>query len=194
MDSNPIPPSTTTTTSGITGFTDRPSRPRKRNNLVIIIIVVVILAALGFLAYKRSQSKSKTNVTVTESPTQEPTQEPTKEPTPEASGSATPTKKPTSGVVSSAKDLTIEVLNGSGKEGAASGVKDYLDGKGYKNLTTGNADNFNYEGITVRIKSSQKKYLEAIESDLKSKYTLSASGSGTLAESAKVDASVIVGK
>src|SRR5438552_2737080 len=172
---------------------DVSSPKKKKGGLTALIAIVVIILIGGFLLYRSSQSKkqeAKKIVIATPSPTKEvtPTQEAT--PSPELS----PTKAKTSAKVTSAKDLSIEVLNGSGEEGVASKVRDFLANKGYKNLDVGNADNFNYQDITVRIKEDKKQFLSELENDLKSSYTISTNSGTILSASSAVDASVIVGK
>ncbi len=166
--------------------------PKKgKNRLLAVIVIAIILALGGYYFYSRSQQKTKSKIEVT-TPTPEPTAEPTEEVTPTAG----PTQKPTptvKGPVKVATDMSLQVLNGSGEEGVASTAKEFLEGKGYTSIETGNADNFDYQGVTVRIKSSLEKFLSTLQNDLKEKYTL-ASESGTLSEDALFDASVIVGK
>lgn len=181
--------------TGNIGFTSTPSQvglKKKNSKLWIIIVLAVILAVGGFFVYSSSQKGAETQ----ESqdlvlPTEPPTATPTEEASP--SGTTTPTKAASSGVVNSAADLNIQVLNGSGAEGAAGGVRDFLSEKGYKNLETGNADNFDYTGVSIRIKDSQKKYLSTLQSDLEEKYTIG-TGSGTLSADSTFDVSIIVGK
>ncbi len=165
---------------------------KKGSKLWVVIVIVLLLALGGYILYsnsRKSQEKPKEAVVPTEAPTEAPTV------TASPSGALTPSPspKPTTGVVSSAADLNIQVLNGSGTVGAASQVKDFLASKGYKHLETGNADNFDYQKITVKIKDSQKKFLSTVQKDLQEKYEL-ATGSGTLSADSLFDVSVIVGK
>lgn len=165
--------------------------PKKGKNKLLVIFIAVLLALGGYFFYSSSQKKQPSKVKVI-SPSPEPTAEPTEELTPTVG----PTKKPTptkKGEVKNAKDMSLQVLNGSGEEGVAGKAKEFLENKGYASIETGNADNFDYQGVTIRIKNSMQKFLSTLETDLKEKYTL-ASESGTLSEDALFDASIIVGK
>lgn len=178
------------------GFTSSPPQvgvKKKNSKLWIIIVLAVILAVGGYFIYSNSKKKEETKPVEVISPTEAPTAEPTQEASPSGTITPSPSPRPTTGVVSSAHDLSIQVLNGSGTVGAAGDVKSYLAGKGYKNLDTGNADNFDYTNVTVKIKSSQSKFLSAIQDDLSAKYTL-ATGSGSLSANSDFDVAVIVGK
>ncbi len=171
---------------------DPAPQKKARGGLIAAIVVLIALVVGGILFFNQQKTGQKTGVIT---PTVQPL--PSETPTPVASTSATPsvTKKPspTTGAVTKATDMNIQVLNGSGKEGVAGEVKTFLTGKGYKNFETGNADNFNYEGVTVKIKSSRQQFLSDLQNALKEKYTL-ASSSGTLSSDALFDAQVIVGK
>lgn len=166
--------------------------PKKgKNRLLVVIVIAALLALGGYFFYSRSQQKPKSEVKVI-SPSPEPTAEPTEEVTP----SPGPTKKPTpteKAEVKTATDMSLQVLNGSGEEGVATKAKEFLESKGYTNIETGNADNFDYQAVTIRIKSSMQKFLSTLQSDLKEKYTL-ATDSGTLSDDALFDASIIIGK
>jgi hypothetical protein len=58
--------------------------------------------------------------------------------------------------------INIKVLNGSGIAGKASVVKDFLNGKGYEEILTANADSFDYETTVVQIKKDQEKDLKPL--------------------------------
>ena len=167
-------------------------RPGGGKNLVIAVVVILLLIG-GYFGYKsfKGPKPTPTPPPIVEQATPTPTEEATPSATPKAT--TTPKALPTHGVVSNVHDLDIQILNGSGTAGAAGGVKDFLAGKGYKNLETGNADNFDYQNVTVRIKDSASKFLNEINNDLKEKYTI-ASQSGTLSADALFDVSIIVGK
>ncbi len=182
------------------GFTSSHSSSvgvRKKNNKLWIIVVVALLLALGgYFLYANSQNQKNEETSLEDVvvPTDAPTAAPTEEATP--SGTITPTDKPeakpTTGVVSQAADLNIQVLNGSGTVGAAGETATFLKDKGYKNVETGNADNFDYTGVTVRIKDSQKKFLSTITKDLGEKYTVETGD--PLPSDSTSDVTVTVGK
>jgi len=73
-------------------------------------------------------------------------------PTPMASSEPIPSSTPASNV-----DLTtfkINVLNGNGGVGVASGAKTVIEKAGFKVTNTGNADNFNFTDTMIQVKPS----------------------------------------
>lgn len=188
---------------------DRPSNystrsPKKSRRLIFIIFVVILIGALvfggrEFLGGKEEiQDKSKIAPTPTiekiEFPTDTPlpTESPTIEPT------AIPTAKPTSSPVDKAtgldrSNLSVEVQNGSGEVGAASKASEVLKTFGYHVITIGNADNFDYENVTLKVKSDKGDFLPLLKKDLGFTYTIGSS-SADLSASASADSLVIVGK
>lgn len=89
--------------------------------------------------------------------------------------------------------ITISVENGSGQEGVAGKASDFLKGKGYNVSSTTNADNYNYTGVTIKVKSSTSAYLNILKKDLSEKYTVS-NTSSDLSKDFAADAIVIIGK
>ncbi len=89
--------------------------------------------------------------------------------------------------------LTITVENGSGAEGIAGKASTFLESLGYKASTTANADNYNYTGATIKVKSDKKDYLDLLKTDLSKNYTITASSSD-LSAGSPTDAVVIIGK
>ena len=113
---------------------------------------------------------------------------PTPTPTPTIQTTPTPA---TSELVRSA--ITIQVLNGGGKAGAATKMKEALEDKGYTVSDTGNADSYSYDKTVIQVKAGKSAYLPLLEKDLQDAYTLGTS-SAKLDESVQFDARVIVGK
>src|SRR5258708_1089785 len=74
---------------------------------------------------------------------------------------------PTPTVSIDRKDIKVKVLNGSGEKGKASEVKDLLKGKGYGEVRTDNADNFDYKITEIQVKKSKKGLDGLIVEDLK---------------------------
>jgi hypothetical protein len=89
--------------------------------------------------------------------------------------------------------ITIQVLNGGGKAGAATKMKTFLEEKGYTVSDTGNAESYTYDKTQILVKSTKKAYIPLLERDLKDSYTLGTSAA-TLEASVSYDARVIVGK
>ena len=86
----------------------------------------------------------------------------------------------------------IRVLNGIGKAGVASSVKDFLEGKGYKVEEIGNAPNFDFEQTAIRFKESFHKFQDLIFGDLSDKYSVVVS-EDDLSATDSADIEVIVG-
>lgn len=173
-----------------------PTPKKNRTGLIVFIIVFILLAGGAYYFFNLQSKKTQKQVSIT--PTAEPKVQPTETPTSTPSGTikptntVTPTARPTTGAVKNATELNLQVLNGSGTVGVAGEVRDYLAGKGYKNIDTGNADNFDYKSVTIKIKTSRQEFLSDIQSALKDKYTLAESG--TLSSSSPYDVVIIVGK
>ncbi len=183
------------------GYTPAPKKKDKR--MVIIIVLGILLLAGGYFGVTRFLgSKNKAQPTPVSAPTPTESIAPTDTPTPEESPtpevSKTPTPKPTGNPVDSAtglnrSKLSVEIQNGSGEVGVASKMSDFLKSLGYHVASTGNADNFTYENVSVLVKSASSGYLSLLKKDLAKQYTVGSS-SATLSASSSADALVIVGK
>jgi hypothetical protein len=141
-------------------------------------IVVACLVIGGALFFMTGKSGSLPSVVVVPTPTS----------TPAASESATPTIGETK-----RSAITIQVLNGGGKAGAATKMKQYLEDKGYTVSDTGNAESYTYDKTEILVKSTKSAYITLLETDLKGTYTLGTSAA-TLETDVSYDARVIVGK
>jgi hypothetical protein len=84
-------------------------------------------------------------------------------PTPTVAPTATPTPTPSF----KKADLKIKVLNGSGIKGKATDVKDILTKKGYGEIITANADNFDYTTTEIQIKKTYSQVSSMLKTDLK---------------------------
>lgn len=173
-----------------------PTPKKKKTGFIVAIIVLLLLAGGAYYFFNQQTQSAKNQISPT--PIVKPTEEPTA--TPEATpsgtltptGEASPTARPTTGEVKSATELNIQVLNGSGTVGGAGEARDHLTSKGYEKVDTSNTDNFDYQGVTINIKSSRQKFLSDIQDALKDKYTISTTG--TLSSDSTYDVVVIVGK
>lgn len=146
---------------------------------VLIIIGMAFLTALilgGILVYRNSLNQSG----LLGKPT--PTMA---QPTPTEAVEPTPSIK--------ISDLKIKILNGSGISGEAGVVKVYLEGLGYQNIETGNADTFDYKGIQYSIKKTLETFKTQLSKDLSAKYTLTDTLK-VLEEDSTSDVVIIVGK
>lgn len=89
--------------------------------------------------------------------------------------------------------IAIIVQNGSGQAGVAGKASDFLKSLGYNVTGTGNADNSNYTGVTIQLKSSASAYADVLRKDLSQKYTVG-NVSTDLPASSSQDALIIIGK
>ncbi len=103
-----------------------------------------------------------------------------------------PTSIPTPTPSFKKESLKIKILNGSGTAGKASEVKDIFVKKGYQEILTGNADNFEYVKSELQVKKSKSEATAMIQTDLKD--YVSSFKQTVLDEKEAADAVVIVGK
>lgn len=87
-------------------------------------------------------------------------------------GEDLPTLTPTPEVELDRAELKIQILNGSGTPGMAGTAQEYLEGLGYQDIDTGNANAYDYEETVIAIKSDKDKYLDLITKDLTEEYTV----------------------
>lgn len=168
-------------------------KSRKPFLFLIIIILFLTLGGGGFFFFNNKkadiQEIAPTPTIKDDFPTEVP---------------ATPTPsmvKPTAAAPSSLDqktkldraDLSVEIQNGSGEKFAASSASEILKGLGYHIISIKNANNFNYEGVTIELKENKIKYIDLIKKDLSDSYSI-ATFSANLATSSAMDAVVIVGK
>ena len=90
------------------------------------------------------------------------------------------------------EDISVSIQNGSGEGGVAGEASDILTELGYEIVSTGNADNFEYENVTIRVKASARGALSLLEEDLGENYTIGETSSD-LPEDEAFDALVIIG-
>lgn len=174
----------------------------KKKGMLFLLLALIVLGA-GAYAFSRSQSSNAPVVNPTPefaSPTEEPspTESIDESPTPEEEevNTPTPTKNATptpKAAATKSSELNIQVLNGSGEAGVGATAKTFLSDKGYEFIETGNADNYDYESVTIKSKESVSDYISTLKSDLEEKYTIS-SESETLSEDSIFDVVIIVGK
>lgn len=149
--------------------------------IALIIIVLLILGAVvgGVLFFQKGVSEP-----ITEEANVSSTPTPTTTPEPDVEEEIDLTK------------VTMSILNGSGIAGEAGKVKDLLSGVGFtdENIETGNADSYNYEGITLSIKENlSEDIVEEIDKALSDDYDVEVS-EDKLQEDSTYDVVIIVGK
>ncbi len=145
-----------------------------------IVITLFLLGAIsgGFIYFQKGVNKPSINPTPTETPKITPTI----------------TKAPEE--IVNLKNISINVLNGSGISGEAGRVKDLLIKGGFDNdkIKTGNADSYDYSNINLSAKENiSNKVLDIIKDTLKDKYKIS-KDIKTLNEESNFDIEIIVGK
>lgn len=89
--------------------------------------------------------------------------------------------------------LSVTVENGSGVEGVAGKAADILKTLGYNVKSTANSDNYNYKGVTIKVKSSKSNFIQLLKNDLSKNYTIGTTSSD-LPASSPTDAVIIIGK
>ncbi|MDO8582908.1 MAG: LytR C-terminal domain-containing protein [bacterium] len=188
----------------ISQFNYSSTQPQKKSKkffymiLFAILLVLAIWATTNFFGTK----DQKEIPVITPTPTEY--QFPTDTPTPSVNPTGEeekPTTAPTTKAVNPIDSatgldrslLSVEVQNGSGETGVASKGSDVLKGFGYKVVATGNADNFDYQNTTIKVKSAKSNYLALLKKDLGFSYTVG-SASADLDSSSTADALVILGK
>lgn len=177
-----------------------------RNRVILIVIGILILLGLVAFAVVATGGKGENERSLTPAPTHPTATSPTPSNTPAPTqGSTTPTVTPkasptpgkgtptptTTGSLDRS-NLKVAVLNGSGTAGAATKASDALKKLGYDVVSSGNADNFDYETTQIQVKSTKKSYLTLIKTDLSDTYTIGSATADYTGSGA--DAVVIVGK
>lgn len=182
--------------------------PFSKRTILISIGILILLGMVIFSIFASNNEDATENESPLPTQSALPTEEatptieeatPTEEitPSPTLKTSVTPTKSTSSSSVDKATgldraDLTIEIQNGSGVAGAATKASTTLKDLGYDVLSTGNADNFDYESTVIKVKSSKKNFLELLKKDLSDDYTIDETSSSLTGSEA--DAVVVVGK
>ena len=188
--------------SPISQFNYSSETSKKPKKFVYFVIFFVII--IGFFLIKNiffGSNKQKEELTPTPAPTefQFPTDTPTPSVSPKKSEEPTPTTaiKAINPVDSSTgldrSTLSIEIQNGSGEVGVAAKGAGVLKDFGYKISSTGNADNYDYTEVTIKVKSTKTNFLALLKKDLGFSYTVG-SASADLDSSSTADALVIIGK
>ncbi|MEK7517894.1 MAG: LytR C-terminal domain-containing protein [Patescibacteria group bacterium] len=165
---DPASPPQTTTES------DQNKSASKKNLLLPILVIVLLgIAILGGLFIYRQNFSKKAEEKVNE-----------------VSLPPKPVKKPTAEPLDLSK-FKIEILNGSGIEGAASSQKSDLEAMGFNITSVGNADNSDYTEIVIRAKKAvDKAFLDKLRTTLEESFEVSEE---ELDEEATTDIVIIIG-
>lgn len=177
---------------------------RPRGILVIVLLLVLLLTGI-FVGIRFFGGEAETRIKgmLPASPTPSiapatPTPDAVS-PTPEADGvtptgsGTTTTPAPTAGGTLARSSLSVSVQNGSGVSGAASDMAATLRELGYRITATGNADTFDYEDVTIKVKPTKRNYLKQLQDDLSEDFTV-AEAAADLSSDEAADAVVIVGQ
>ncbi|MBI4089721.1 MAG: LytR C-terminal domain-containing protein [Candidatus Levybacteria bacterium] len=89
--------------------------------------------------------------------------------------------------------LSITVENGSGIEGTAGKAAAILKTLGYIVSSVGNADDYNYKGVTIKVKKDKSEFQALLKKDLSRDYAIT-STSSDLPSSFPTDTLIIIGK
>ena len=189
-------------------FQSRLSRPKSSSSAKKYLVMIILIIVVGILIFgitrifSGDQSNEDSNITPTAAPQVFPTEEPTPTETPDTTPTKEPTKtptpKPTVNAIDSAtgldrSKLSIQILNGSGIAGAGKSASDLLENLGYNVIQVGNAETFDFEKTTIKIKSAEDKFLALLKKDLSSEYSVGTT-SADLASSSNPDVIVTIGK
>ena len=146
----------------------------------LLLVGSIIVAILG---YKTVNGRLDTwlsaspNTTSTPSPTSTPTATETPSPSPTIEATATPSISPTATPITtpqatatpttvSAKNVTLRILNGSTKNGAASTAKTTVEKAGFTVRTIGNAAKQTYATTMVYYQKNRKAEAELVQKSL----------------------------
>lgn len=164
-----------------------PYAPQKsgKSKRFLYLVVLALILLLAFVGFKILSLQNHVNVASNPAPSAAPTVALKEKPT------STPIPTPTTALSRSKLSITVE--NGSGEVGVASKVSDYLKGLGYNVTGTSNADSFDYNGVTIQVKSENKDYLAMLKKDLEANYSIE-SATPDLSSSFSSSALVIIGK
>lgn len=179
--------------SFVTNDDDRLARLRKSGvsrkwmGASLGLTIVVLGAGSTFLVVNKVQQAQTLTPSAKEvSPSMTPTM------SPETQVVKTPI--PTQEVVSIApEDLNLQVLNGSGVPGAATEAKDFLNSKGYTNVSIGNASSSAFVLTEIAIKPDKKGAFLDLARDLGERYKV-ATVAGELSAQIEFDAVVTLGQ
>lgn len=154
---------------------EKPASGKKKKLILFVIVLVLLLLAAGAVFY--FQGAQDTTPQNNQATTQQPTPQPT----------------PTTAPQLERSDLSVQVLNGSGTPGKAGEVAEYLEGLGYENIDTGNADSYDYDETVVQLKEDAADYEDLVIADLESEYPVQ-SNVETLDEDSEYDLIIIIGQ
>jgi len=168
-----------------------------KKTILIVAIIVIVIGLIGGVVYFVTSDAPQEETKTIELPDEtnsdfEDVADDNITPTPkDEDEEASPTPKDEDEDNTKA-EISVSVQNGSGESGVAGDAADILRDAGYEVVSTGNADNFEYEDVTIQVKASAEVALELLEEDLSKSYTIGET-STDLSEDESFDALVIIG-
>lgn len=122
------------------------------------------------------------------SPSPSPVTSPSPKPSPTQSSSPSPSPKPSVKTTS----LPIIILNGGAEKGTAASMSATLKERGFSNVSTGNADNYNYEQATIKYRQEDLSIADKLAEILKSEQYSSVTKTAIATTTAEIR--IIIGK
>lgn len=163
---------------------------RRPKALFILIAFLLILSVLIFLGTRFLGTGTEDVEEEQPTPVIEPSATP--EPT-DSEDEPTPTAAEDSDDEDLDKaDASVQILNGSGISGAASSMSAILKSAGWSDISTGNADSFEFEDVSISVTSEASGLLSMLEEDLSDDYTIG--DTDTDLSSDTYDAVITIGK
>lgn len=157
-----------------------PERENQRSNktkfIFIGIIAIIIAASIGvgiFFMQKANVLPGQPTPTAIPAPTVAPTPESTPLPNPE--------------------DIKIQVLNGSGTVGKAGEISDFLAELEFTNVETDNADNYDYQNITIQTKPAFSFIYQQLSKEFEDNLEYQVNEQKTLSQKEIYDVIIIIG-
>jgi len=131
-------------------------KPSKKVVIGFLLVVIIMAAALVYFFLFRKSEISSEDTVLTETIEEVKEEELESEPEVESDLDLT--------------DYLVQVQNGSGTSGVALEIADLLEESGFVGVETGNADNFEYQNLTIQMKEDLPDELferlkEALEED-----------------------------
>ena len=142
------------------------SAPRTPGKLLYLVLFILLLVVIGVGAaqFFISRSNDLNNAAPTPIEFEESTPTPVVEDVPE--------EEPTPTTELERSDLSVVIHNGNGGRGVAGDASDIMEDLGYTVLSTGNADNYDYEETVIQVSSANADFLPLLEKDLGESYTI----------------------
>lgn len=149
------------------GFPEQSNKGESKNTKWIIAIIGVVLIVIIGLVFILMSPGGEDKSSATPTPSSDSLKTlPTNTPDPTQAPAATPTSAP-----ANREDISIEVLNGTGKVGDAGYLQGELEDLGYEDVTAANAEDQNQDQTTAIFSTDlEQSYVDEIVDRLKELY------------------------